>query len=179
MDEARAARRRLAKQLHPDLHAARSAAERAELARRMTQVNLAVAALESGASPEPPSSPVPPDPPVPQEAPVHPPAHPLEGDSLTVEALPAEAFEALFLVAYGLGEILVADEPYLMEAYLSEPAPCFCRLTLVPVAGGSIVTVDVEPAEDDEPPPVLAVRDLLVAELDRLAYSKGRSGHQG
>jgi hypothetical protein len=176
MDEARAARRRLAKQLHPDLHGARSAAERAELARRMTQVNLAVAALEDDPSPDTPATP---DPPGKQKAPVHPPARPLEGDSLTVEALPAVAFEALFLVAYGLGEILVADEPYLMELYLSEPAPCFCRLALVPVAGGSNVTVEVEPAEDDEPPPVEAVRDLLVAELDRLAYSKGRSGHQG
>src|ERR1700736_1427836 len=36
-------------------------------------------------------------------------------DTFSIAALPVEAFEALFLVAYGLGEILVADEPYALE----------------------------------------------------------------
>ena len=119
------------------------------------------------AAPSPSPSPDGPDAPAGDH--LHPAVAPLDADSIAVEALPAEAFEALFLVAYGLGEILVADEPYQMELYLAEPAPCFCRLTLVPVAGGSIVTLEVDPAEDGEPPPVEAVRDLLLAELDDLA----------
>jgi hypothetical protein len=87
-----------------------------------------------------------------------------------VELLPVEAFEALFLAAYGLGDILVTDEPYLLELYLTEPAPCFCRLTLVPEAGGSIVTVDVGPAaESGEAPTASAVVEVLVAELNALA----------
>ena len=72
---------------------------------------------------------------------------PGDPDSFSVEMLPVEAFEALFVAAYGLGDILVADEPYLLELYLGEPA-CFCRLTLVPEAGGSLVTVEVGPAAE-------------------------------
>jgi hypothetical protein len=93
----------------------------------------------------------------------------LDDESFTVAALPVEAFEALFLVAYGLGDILVADEPYVLEVYLPEPAPCFCRLELVPEAGGSIVTLDITAAEGAAPPPVAAVRDTFIAELNRLA----------
>jgi hypothetical protein len=88
-----------------------------------------------------------------------------EGDSFSVDALPVEAFEALFLVAYGLGEILVADEPYTLEFYLPDPLACFCALSLVPEAGGSIVTIDLGGAEGAEVPAVSEVRDLLVAEL--------------
>jgi hypothetical protein len=80
-----------------------------------------------------------------------------------------EAFEALFLAAYGLGDILVADEPYLLELFLVEPAPCFCRLTLVPEAGGSLVTAEVSEACEMGPPPLAAeVVDVLVAELNSL-----------
>ncbi len=109
----------------------------------MVLVNQAVAAIEAAGEPAAP-----------------------EGDSFSVDALPVEAFEALFLVAYGLGEILVADEPYTLEFYLPEPLACFCVLSLVPEAGGSIVTIDVSGAEGSEAPPVSEVRDLLAAELD-------------
>ena len=208
--QARAARRRLAKQLHPDLHTGRSPAERAELARRMTLVNLALAELElelegtvpaagpTTAGPDDPAAgpttagpttagpadpaagPTTADPaaspnprrrgrrPADPDGP-HPPAVMLDADTFAVGALPAEAFEALFLVAYGLGEILVADEPYALDTYLAEPAPCFCRLTLVPEAGGSIVTLELVPAEGTGLPPVEAVRDLFVSELNQLA----------
>src|SRR5438132_8521831 len=47
--EARAARRRLAKQLHPDLHGGVTPAERIELARRMVLVNQALAEVEAAA----------------------------------------------------------------------------------------------------------------------------------
>ncbi len=224
LEDAKAARRRLAKQLHPDLHAGRPAGERAELARRMTLVNLALAELEAGATgpgkperpsgpdagpawagatepSEPDAEPAPrrksgPDearpgwwaepgvgrggagteqapagasPRAPGQEPPRSAAEAIDTDSFTVAALPVEAFEALFLVGYGLGDILVADEPYALEIYLAEPAPCFCQLSLVPVAGGSIVTVDLAAAEGGDPPPDEAVRDLLVDELNRLA----------
>jgi hypothetical protein len=93
----------------------------------------------------------------------------LEGDTFTVAALPVEAFEALFVVGYGLGEILVADEPYNLELYLAEPLACFCALSLVPEAGGSIVTIEVTGADGGEAPPVGAVRDVLIAELAAVA----------
>ena len=90
-------------------------------------------------------------------------------DTFSVDRLPAEAFEALFLAAYALGDILVADEPYLLELFLLEPSPCFCRVTLVPEAGGSIVTVEVSPARDGGTvPETAAVVDVLIAELNAL-----------
>jgi hypothetical protein len=161
--EARAARRRLAKELHPDVHAGRPPAEQAELSARMTAVNRALTDIEARWAAEATVKPVSPAPPVPC------PEEPGDPDTFSVELLPVEAFEALFLAAYGLGDILVTDEPYLLELYLTEPAPCFCRLTLVPEAGGSIVTVDVSPAaESVDVPAASAVIELLVTELNAL-----------
>ncbi|MDQ1419081.1 MAG: hypothetical protein QOJ52_1043 [Acidimicrobiaceae bacterium] len=159
--EARAARRRLAKRLHPDVHTGRPPAEQAELSARMTAVNRALTDIEARWAAEATVKPV---------SPAPGPEEPGDPDTFSVELLPVEAFEALFLAAYGLGDILVTDEPYLLELYLTEPAPCFCRLTLVPEAGGSIVTVDVGPAaESGEAPTASAVVEVLVAELNALA----------
>jgi hypothetical protein len=139
VDEAHAARRRLAKHLHPDLSGDGAA---------MVLVNRAVAEVEAGAG-APPER--------------------LDEDSFSVPMLPAEAFEALFVVGYGLGEVLVADEPYRLELYLAEPLACFCALSLVPEAGGSIVTIELTGADDGEPPPLGAVRAALIAELETVA----------
>ena len=70
--------------------------------------------------------------------------------------------------------LMVADEPYRLSLYLPGPPPCFCQLSLMPEAGGSIVTLDLTPAEDAELPDPPAVRDLLVSELNRLAGSARR-----
>jgi hypothetical protein len=170
--EARAARRRLAKALHPDLHAGRPVAESAALAARMTEVNLALAAIELGGPSTAPARPAPARPAAAAANKADPATQPdstPRDDTFSVDRLPAEAFEALFLAAYALGDILVADEPYLLELYLLEPAPCFCRVTLVPEAGGSIVTVDVSPARDGgTAPETAAVVDVLIAELNAL-----------
>jgi hypothetical protein len=129
--EARAARRRLAQQLHPDRTGDGAA---------MVLVNRAVAEVEAA-------------------------AETVEEDSFSVGLLPVDAFEALFVVGCTLGEVLVADEPYRLELYLDEPLACFCVLSLVPEAGGSIVTIDLTGADGRHPPPVGAVLDALVAEL--------------
>jgi hypothetical protein len=178
IEQARAARRRLAKQLHPDLHACLPPAERADLDSRMARVNRALSELEAfgheGAGPgeAAPGRAEGSDPVRPASGPdpAHRRAAPVDGDSFSVGVLPVEAYESVFLVAYGLGEILTSDEPYALDAYLSEPRPCFCQLWLAPEAGGTIVTIDVLPAEEDvEAPAVAAVRDRLVAELNDLA----------
>jgi len=164
LEEARAARRRLAKELHPDLHGDQ------ERAGRMTLVNQALTQIEAGWS-------APPELAAAEARETTPPGtaeggaarvFPADSDSFSLDWLPAEAFEALFLAAYGLGDILVADEPYLLEVYLAEPA-CFCRLTLAPEAGGSLVTVDVSPPADALAAPETAiVIGVLVAELNAL-----------
>jgi hypothetical protein len=166
--EARAARRRLAKQLHPDVHGARPDAERAELERRMTVVNQALASLVAGdRSPSPGAH----GPAGKGAAADHHPAAaaPGDDDTLTIEALPVRAFEALFVVAYGIGEILDDDEPYGLDLYLPIPSPCFCHVAVAPQAGGSIVTLSLAAPDEGLAPPVGPVRDLLVDELNVLA----------
>jgi hypothetical protein len=92
--------------------------------------------------------------------------------SFTIEALPAEAFEALLVVTTWIGETLVDDPPYLLEAHLYEPVECWCRLDLVPDAGSSTVGLTVAPVEVGPAPDLDLVRDRWVAELNRLDWNR-------
>ncbi len=183
--EVRAARRRLAFELHPD---------RGGDAVAMQQVNAAFDACVAhltGRRPLPDAEPAP----SPAAAPVNhewpsggrrpgrPPSgrrpqgrtrwRDLERDlpSFTVNALPAETFEALLVVLSWIGELLDEEPPYLLECHLSEPAPCWCRLDIVPDAGGSTVSLTVARAEGDtnpEPVTAEAVRDVWVELLNQV-----------
>ncbi len=87
--------------------------------------------------------------------------------SFTIEALPAEAFEAVLVVSTWLGDVLVDDPPYLLEMMLGDPFRCWCRLDLVPDAGASTISLTLAglegpPADLDE------VRDAWVANLNLL-----------
>jgi hypothetical protein len=84
-----------------------------------------------------------------------------------IEALPLEAFEALLVVATWMGEVLVDDPPYLLEAHLDDPAECWCRLELLPEAGASTVLLTVAGVEGIAPP-VEAVRDRWIENLNQL-----------
>ena len=64
------------------------------------------------------------------------------------------------------GEVLVDDPPYLLEVHLNDPSPCWCRLELLPEAGGTIVSLTV--ASDGPGPSAEAVRDVWVASLNAL-----------
>ena len=61
--------------------------------------------------------------------------------SFTIEALPAEAFEALLVVSTWIGEVLVDEPPYQLDVVLEEPYACWCRLDLVPDAGATTVSL--------------------------------------
>jgi hypothetical protein len=91
-----------------------------------------------------------------------------DAPSFVIEALPAEAFEALLVVTSWIGEALVDDPPYLLEVHLSEPARCWCRLDLVPDAGSSTVSITVVGIDGELPPDVEAVRDVWVTNLNNL-----------
>ncbi|MEO5899614.1 MAG: J domain-containing protein [Ilumatobacteraceae bacterium] len=100
-----------------------------------------------------------------------------DSPSFTIDALPAEAFEALLVVASWIGEVAVDDPPYLLEARLDEPARCWCRLDLVPDAGATTVSitvvfdaVDVDAVDVRMPDGIDAetVRDTWVSNLNRL-----------
>ena len=172
-DELRAARRRLAKELHPD----RSGGDE----RRMRELNLALdAALAAvGATPaavvgEPASSGAGASSPPRHRAPAHDAsrrsgwrvAHDVA--SFTIEALPVEAFEAVLVAASWLGDLLVDDPPYLLEVDLGEPFDCWCRLDLVPDAGASTVSVMLASRDARPVPDLDAVRDAWVSTLNQL-----------
>jgi hypothetical protein len=183
LDEVRAARRRLAFEVHPD-----RGGDEATMQRVNAAFEAAVAHL-TGRRPLPdpdvtsdsssdPST----DPSSSVRARREPPPvrwgtrrHRLEHDapSFTVDALPAETFEALLMVAAWIGEVLDDDPPYVLECHLHEPAQCWCRLDLVPDAGGSTVSITVAtPVGADLSTVDLSfverVRDLWVEQLNQL-----------
>lgn len=91
--------------------------------------------------------------------------------SFTVDALPAETFEALLVVASWIGEVLDEDPPYVLECHLHDPGPAWCRLDLVPDAGGSTVSLTVARPEHvprSEQVSAEEVRDVWVAQLNQL-----------
>lgn len=155
----RRARRRLAKQLHPDLHADGT---RADAQRRMAQVNRAFDELHAARVAAP--SPAPPAPP---GGAGERPGATAAADAFAIEALPVDAFEATLLAAVELGDVVRAEEPYLLAVLLDDPAPCQCLLELVPDSGGTTVTIELAPRHFGTPPTVEAVRDALVVEIGR------------
>ena len=148
--EVRAARLALVKRLHPDGRGQDDPHLRDRAERRLAEVNAAYDAvvaqwlLGEGES----------------EVPGPPP--PLA--SFTVGAFRPVAFEALTVAAADVGDVTDADEPFSLELFVEGPPRGFCRLELVPEAGGSVVTADsdqVDPA---------AVCRALVAALRQLGF---------
>ena len=150
LEEVRTARRKLAAQFHPD-HGGD--------AERMGEINVAFDAAVAQLALRRPSgqAPTPGFRGVQHDAP-----------SFTIDTLPVEAFEALLVVTSWMGEVLVDDPPYVLEVHLTEPGPCWCRLDLVPDAGSSTVTLTVASIDGEPAPDVELVRDVWVANLNRL-----------
>ena len=157
-EELRAARRRRAQELHPD-HAGGTTDA-------MRRLNLAFEAVLTDVLAPAGATVVPHDvaPPVPR------PGGRIAHDvaSFTIEALPAEAFEALLIVATWLGEVLVDEPPYQLDVALEEPFDCWCRLDVVPDAGASTVAVTLASLDGRAVPDLDAVRDAWVANLNTL-----------
>jgi len=155
------ARRQLAKRLHPDALVGRTEDERRVAAARLAEVNRAVElALAGLRSPTQPAITTPPQVPPDDTALV----------SFSIEALPVEAFELLLLAMSAIGDPRVVDEPYLLRGLVDDPALCLCRIELVPEAGGTIATVEVQPMtrSADPPPSAVAVAGRLIAEIEAL-----------
>ena len=160
--EVRSARRRLAAQFHPD-HGGDAV--------RMGEINAAFDVVEFQLLHPQPESVSAPAATTPEAAPSPPRRYQgvqYDAPSFTIDTLPAEAFEALLVVTSWMGEVLVDDPPYLLEVHLTDPAPCWCRLDLVPDAGGSTVTLTVASIGGDPAPDVEDVRDRWVANLNQL-----------
>lgn len=181
LDDVRAARRRLAFEVHPDRGGDEVSMQRVNAAFEAAVAHLTgrrPLADPGAAAP----APAPPASTSQRRARREPPPvrwgrqrHRVEQDapSFTVDALPAETFEALLVVASWIGEVLDDDPPYVLECHLTEPAPCWCRLDLVPDAGGSTVSITVAtPAGTDLSATDLSfverVRDVWVEQLNQL-----------
>jgi hypothetical protein len=90
--------------------------------------------------------------------------------SFIVETLPAETFEALLVVASWIGEVLDDDPPYHLEVVLREPVECWCGLDIVPDAGSSTVSLQVASIGGQQIPDVEAVRDVWISHLNQLDW---------
>ena len=95
--------------------------------------------------------------------------------SFTVDALPAECFEALLIVAGISGAISHDEPPYQLEFSLHDAEVTgalngWCRCDLVPEAGATTVSLVVGTAESSDVISVEEVRDYLVANLNAIEW---------
>ncbi len=95
--------------------------------------------------------------------------------SFTVDALPAECFEALLVVAGICGAISHDEPPYQLEFSLHDAEVegflhGWCRCDLVPEAGATTVSLLVGTDESSEGISVEEVRDYLVANLNAIEW---------
>jgi hypothetical protein len=173
LDELRAARRALAFAVHPDQGGDVADMQRINIAFDAAVVHITERRLPPRVAPPPHASP--------PRRPVGNPARDLryhrrgvqrDVPSFTIDALPVEAFEALLVVTAWIGEVLVDDPPYVLEVHLVDPSPCWCRLDLVPDAGGSTITLTVAAIDDIAAPDVEIVRDVWVDQLNRLGSDR-------
>jgi hypothetical protein len=162
LDELGAARRRRALSLHPDVGGDQAAMQALNQAYDDAVAMLAVPRV----APPPDSPPAPPTPPPRPRRPTR--GVEYDSPSFTIDVLPVEAFEALLVVCSWMGEMLVDDPPYLLEAFLHDPEPCWCRLDLVPDAGATTVSLMVAGVDGAPTPDPELVRDEWVANLNRL-----------
>jgi hypothetical protein len=165
VDDVENARRTLAKSSHPDVGGS---------VRQMQVINAAADEAARIAAVRPPAPSPASDPPPPPTAPgpssgpaLH---YRVDHPSFTVEALPAESFEALLVVATWLGEAIDDDPPYRLDVELTEPLACWCRLELLPDAGATTVGLTVGSERGVTAPDLDAVRDAWIAALNSLDW---------
>ncbi len=157
-----AARRRLAKELHPD---------RGGDSRRMQDVNEATAealATVHGVPTAPAPGPaMPPDPASTAPSPRRADRRIVEDQpSFVVEALPVVAFSVLATAAARLGTAIDGDPPHILEVVLDAPLSCWCRLELLPEGASTSVGVVLVGLDGGEPPEVEEVRDAWIAAVN-------------
>ena len=173
-EDLRAARRRLALELHPDLGGDGTRMQRINVAfdRAMTEVG-------SPADATPTRTATAPEPSAPGGTP-----HTAsrfgsaerrsvrgewEAAAFVVELSVPEAFDALLVVTSWIGELASDEPPDALDVLLAEPSPCWCRLELLPEGRATSVSMLVAAAADEPAPPLVEVRDTWIAHLNQLA----------
>jgi len=166
-DDVRAARRRLARQVHPD-----AGGDNAAMASINAAAGRALHALagpsddvDNAAAPDDGTGGTIDDDVVVGSVPQY------DIPSFTVEALPVETFEAMLVAAAWLGEVIDDDPPYRLDVHMTEPFECWCRFDVVPDAGASTVSLTVAAWAESPVAPVEQVRDVWVDVLNRLDWT--------
>ena len=158
------ARRRLAKQLHPDVGGSEQQMQRLNDAVAVVMRSLVGHLPGPATAPGPPSRPQGAGRPVPRRARAD---HP----SFTVDVLPEQAAVGLREAARALGRP-VADEWFgEIDVVLRSP-PCWCRLSLLPEGASTAVTLTVAPVGRVPPPDLDEVRDAWIAALNELDWDR-------
>jgi hypothetical protein len=163
VEQIETARRTLAKSAHPDVG---GSVGRMQLINAAADEATRIAASHSTSPGRQPGPAPVPSPPMPGPG-VH---WRVDHPSFTIEALPVESFEALFVVASWLGETIDDDPPYRLDVELAEPVPCWCRLELLPDAGATTVGLAIGSERGVTAADVDAVRDAWVAALNALDW---------
>lgn len=69
--------------------------------------------------------------------------------SFSIDVLPVEAYEYIYLAANVLGQVADEEPPYSLQVLLNEPMHCWCFISVVPEAGGSMVSISIHNADDN------------------------------
>jgi hypothetical protein len=167
-DDVRAARRALAKELHPDTGGDAAGMQRVNAAAAEALRRLHAADRDAVADVDPA--------PDPQSGPNRRPAPEWAGigfdvPSFTVEALPVDTYHALLLAGTQLGAVIDDDPPYRLDVEMAGPPPIWCRLEIAPDAGASTVSLAASVLQGHGVP-IETVRDQWVAALNRLDWSQ-------
>ena len=134
-EDVRTARRRLAKVVHPDAGGQRDEMQRINVAAGNALRHIS---RRSGRNEEASDR----DPDIAPSAPAPDPVW-FDAPSFTVEALPAETFQALLVASTALGEVVDEDPPYRLDVALRAPLAGWCRLEILPDAGASTVSLSM------------------------------------
>ena len=168
VDDVVEARRRLAKSAHPDVGGTLNEMQRVNLAAEQALASLGGDDRASAPAPAPAAAATGRDR---AESATSRGQVRHDHPSFTVEALPAEAFEGLLVVASWLGDLISDEPPYGLEIALIDPVRGWCRLDLVPDAGASTVSLTVAAEPGYPVPDIDRVRDLWIDGLNRLDWA--------
>lgn len=162
-ERVRSARRRLAKELHPDLAGGDG--------RRLADVNRAVELCLADLATRGASPPAPVTMPAPTADDASRAGEDEADATFSIAHLPVEAFELVYLAFSSIGDPKVVEEPYLLEGMVDDPYIGVARVELAPEAGGSLVTVTTSPfpRAGTAPPSPAQIAGRLLYELQALA----------
>jgi hypothetical protein len=90
--------------------------------------------------------------------------------SFTIDVLPVEAFEYLYVAACVLGQVADEDPPYSLQVLMNDPMHCWCLISVVPEAGGSIVSIAIHNADDSQQRTfnLQEIRDIWISTINEV-----------